>query len=110
MSNKESLFEKYKIVRENEEEIETQEVEEPIVGAEPQDEEIYLPEDELVLEFSDEENSLKEESFDNEEVSESKQLFEYKFKDNEEIDDIVSSQFKQPVDYMWSEEPNLFDL
>ena len=84
MSNKESLFEKYKIVRENEEEIETQEVEEPIVGAEPQDEEIYLPEDELVLEFSDEENSLKEESFDNEEVSESKQLFEYKFKDNEE--------------------------
>ena len=90
MSNKESLFEKYKIVRENEEEIETQEVEEPIVGAEPQDEEICLPEDELVLEFSDEENSLKEESFDNEEVSESKQLFEYKFKDNEEIDDIVN--------------------
>jgi hypothetical protein len=28
----------------------------------------------------------------------------------EEIDDIVFNQFEQPVDYMWSEEPNLFDF
>jgi hypothetical protein len=28
----------------------------------------------------------------------------------EEIDDIVSSQFKQPIDYMWSEIPDLFNF
>ena len=28
---------------------------------------------------------------------------------DEEIDDLVFEQFKQPVDYIWSEKPDLFD-
>lgn len=28
----------------------------------------------------------------------------------QEIDDIVCQQLTEPVDYMWSDEPDLFDL
>ncbi len=82
MDKKKSLIEKYKVVKADEDiENETQEIEEPISKVEPQKEDVSLTEEEpVVVENTvEEKKDLKPE-----------QLFEYKFKDSDEIDEIVN--------------------
>ncbi len=106
LSNKESLFEKYKVVKADEElENETQETTEPVVEAEPQDNDVSLPEDVYAMEFSDEKSTLKEDVVEDQEVFESKQFFEYKFKGSGEIDDIVNGVLEKEEPIQGAEVP-----
>ncbi len=95
MSNKESLFEKYKVIKADEEQADdVQEVAEfdiELEGTSLLEEQDFVQEREEEFSFSD-----KNEPAETEEIAEtiadsdSNQLFEYKFKDSEEIDDIVN--------------------
>lgn len=103
MDKKKSLFEKYKTVKGDGAEEENQETEAPVIEEEP-NENIPLAVEETVSDEKDEEFSfLSDEQEDvakSAEEDQSEQFFEYKFKDSEEIDEIINDvlEKEEPVE------------
>ncbi len=103
MNKKKSLFEKYKTVKGDGAEEENQETEAPVIEEE-QDENIPLAVEETVSDEKDEEISFlsneQEDVAKSAEEDQSEQFFEYKFKDSEEVDEIINDvlEKEEPIE------------